>query len=86
MTKEEYAVDRDLYVTALAALQRVRESFCELAWSTTPPGDEPPANDAETAVVLDRNGAYLYGDEYLGVMKAIRLMEALVGRAHERSL
>lgn len=79
-TKDEYRLDRDIFMRALRGVNEALGVFYELDL------DSDAADDYGLAAALDREGAWLRGEELLGLREAAGVLERLVGRAHERAV
>lgn len=80
-TKDEYRLDRDIFMRALRGVNEALGVFYELAVA-----DYDATDDYGLAAALDREGAWLRGDELLALREAAGALERLVGRAHERAV
>lgn len=83
MTKREYAQVRDGYTRALNALRDTESDLVCLA------GDMGEIEDGSVGSImaaLNEGGAYIEGEHYYAIIKAIESLEIMVGRAHSRSV
>ena len=82
MTSDEYAADRDRFLTALNAVEDACEVFYELAMDQL--GDECPTRAEDIGYALVRHGSWI-GVELVALLDAQLTLEILVGKAHARA-
>lgn len=83
-TKDEYRLARDIFMRALRGVNEALGVFYELDLDSHAADYYGLADGLADA--LDREGAWLRGEELLGLREAAGVLERLVGRAHERAV